>query len=338
MNELNHHGNTNFFVGAYAAAPSLTSWNPAAEGTFLTDVLGLAGVAGLEVPFNGTLHKDDEQWFLQHLRTDAEYVVTTVPGTVARLQVDPAFGLASTSAAGRKAAVEFAGEALEAAHRLSAHTGGSAVRGLELHAAPLADGDHASVSALTDSLAEISDWNWKGVQIVLEHCDAFTPGRSPAKGFMTLEAEAEAVSRANERTGRSIQLAINWGRSVIEQRSPGAALEHIRFLRDAGLLGGLVLSGCADVDTRYGPAWADVHVPPAPPVASGNAHSVSGLSDVLEPASLMTAARIRQCLEAAGMDSRTGFRGIKVAARPHATVDERVAVIAQTLAIASQPG
>lgn len=135
--------------------------------------------------------------------------------------------------------MKFASE-LEAAHRLSTHTGGSAVRVLELHAAPLADGDHASVSALTDSL--------------------------------------------------------------------------------------------------YGPAWADVHVPPAPPATDGNAHSVSGLSDVLERASLMTAARIGECLEAAGTDPRTGFRGIKVAARPHATVDERVAVIAQTLAIARQRG
>jgi hypothetical protein len=338
MNELNDHANTKFFVGAYAAAPSLQSRDPAAEGRFLTGVLGLEGVAGLEVPFNGTLHKDDEAWFLQHLPADAEYVVTTIPGTAARLQIDPTFGLASTSAAGRKAAVAFAGEALEAAHRLCAHTGGSAVRVLELHAAPLADGDQASVAALADSLTEISDWDWQGVQIVIEHCDAFTPGRSPAKGFMTLEAETEAVSRANERTGRSIHLAINWGRSVIEQRSPGAALEHIRFLRDAGLLGGLVLSGCADVDTRYGPAWADVHVPPAPPVTGGNAYGVAGLSGVLEPASLMTAARIRESLDAAGTDPRTGFRGIKVAARPHATVDERVAVIAQTLAIARQPG
>jgi hypothetical protein len=334
MKEMNHHSSSSFFVGAYAAAPSLTNWNPAMEATFLTRVLGLEGVAGLEVPFNGTLHKDDEPWFLNHLPNDAEYVVTTIPGTVARLHIDPAFGLASTSTAGRKAAVAFAGEALDAAHRLSAHTGGSAVRVLELHAAPLADGGLASVAALTDSLVEISDWDWQGVQIVLEHCDAFNSGRSPAKGFMTLEAEAEAVNRANERTGRSIGLVVNWGRSVIEQRAAGAAVEHIRFLRDAGLLGGFVLSGCADVDTRFGPAWADVHVPPSPPETKGNFAGPG----VLEAASLMTPASIRECLEAAGTDPGTGFRGIKVAAPPNSTVDERVAVIAQTLAIARQPG
>ncbi|WP_104172919.1 DUF4862 family protein [Arthrobacter sp. Y81] len=336
MNEPQHPSGTKFFVGAYAAAPSLQGWNPASEGKFLADVLALDGVAGLEIPFTGALHKNDEPWFLQQLPATAEYIVTTIPGTAARLQADPAFGLGSTSAAGRKAAVEFAGEALDAAHRLSAHTGGSGVRVLELHAAPVADGGRTSVSALTDSLTEISAWDWQGVQIVLEHCDAFTPGRPFAKGFMTLEAEVEAVSRANDLTGRSVKLGINWGRSVIEQRRAGAAVEHIRFLRQAGLLGGLVLSGCSDAETRFGPAWADVHVPPAPPQTGGSEPRAYALSGVLEPASLMTADSIRDCLAAAGTDHRTGVRGIKVAAPPHATVDERVDVIAQTLAIARQ--
>jgi hypothetical protein len=334
MNEPKHHNSTKFFVGAYAAAPSLHDWNPADEGKFLTGVLRLDGVAGLEVPFTGNLHKNDEPWFLQHLPVTAEYIVTTMPGTAARLQSDPTFGLASTSTAGRKAAVEFASEALDAAHRLSAHTGGAAVRALELHAAPVAEGDRASVSALTDSLLEISSWDWQGVQIILEHCDAFTPGRPPAKGYMALEAEMEAVSRANERTSRSMTLAINWGRSVIEQRSPGAAVEHVSLLRQAGLLGGLVLSGCSDVDTRFGPAWADVHVPPAPPETGFDLP----WSGVLEAASLMTAESIGECLQAAGTDPGTGFRGIKVAAPPHATVAERVAVIAQTLSIARHHG
>jgi hypothetical protein len=337
MNDPNSHGSSKFFVGAYAAAPGLHGWNPADEGKFLTGVLGLDGVAGLEVPFAGTLHKNDESWFLQHLPATAEYIVTTIPGTAARLQRDPTFGLASTSTAGRKAAVEFAGEALDAAHRLSAHAGGAAIRALELHAAPVAENGRASVSALTDSLVEISSWDWQGVQIVLEHCDAFRPGRPPAKGYMALEAEMEAVSRANERTGRSMTLAINWGRSVIEQRTPVAAVEQVSLLRQAGLLGGLVLSGCSDADTRFGPAWADVHVPPAPPTPESDTSGIFGSSDVLEPASLMTAAHIRECLEAAGTEQRTGFRGIKVAAPPHATVDERVAVIARTLAIARQP-
>lgn len=334
MNDPNSHSSSKFFVGAYAATPSLHDWNPTDEGKFLTGVLGLDGVAGLEVPFTGTLHKNDESWFLKHLPATAEYIVTTIPGTAARLQNDPTFGLASTSIAGRKAAVEFAGEALDAAHRLGAQTGGAAIRALELHAAPVAEGDRASVSALTDSLLEISSWDWQGVQIVLEHCDAFTPGRLPAKGYMALETEMEAVSRANEQTSRSIGLVVNWGRSVIEQRTAGAAVEHISLLRQAGLLGGLVLSGCSDVDTRFGPAWADVHVPPAPPETGFDL----AWSGVLEAASLMTPESILECLQAAGTDPGTGFRGIKVAAPPHATVAERVAVIAQTLSIARRSG
>jgi hypothetical protein len=211
------------------------------------------------------------------------------------------------------------------------------VKVLEIHAAPTATGNRASVSALTDSLMEISDWDWHGARIVLEHCDAFTTGRSPAKGFMPLEAEAEAVNLANDRSGRSIGVAINWARSVIEQRRPKAALEHLTFLRNAGLLGGFVLSGCSDVDTRYGPAWADVHIPPALNGAHKNTHSNASLN-VLEPASLMTGARIRECLVAAGTDAATGFRGIKVAAGPGARLDERVATIAQTLDIARKLG
>ena len=331
MQGSNDHSTTKFIVGAYAAAPSLRVWDAAAEGRFLDSVLALDGVAGLEVPFDIGLHKDDEPWFLQHLPSGRDYIVTTIPGTMARLQNDPLFGLASTSEAGRRAALEFVAEALEAVIRLGECTS-EAVRALEIHAAPVADGNGASVAALADSLTEISDWEWHGAQIVLEHCDAFRSGHSPAKGFMTLAAEAEAVSRVNERSGRSIGLSVNWGRSVIEERRPDAALEHITFLRAAGLLAGLVLSGCAGVDTRYGPAWGDVHVPPAPDLTQDD-EDVTGAIDVLEPASLMTVARVRECLDAAGAGNETGFRGVKVAADPQASAEERVATIAQTIAL-----
>lgn len=61
-----------FFIGAYAAAPSLNGWDPSAEGKFLKSVLELDGVAGLEVPFAGKLHKDDESWFLRQSPEQAE--------------------------------------------------------------------------------------------------------------------------------------------------------------------------------------------------------------------------------------------------------------------------
>ncbi len=74
---------TPYFVGAYAAAPSLARWDPSAEGSFLTSVLALEGVAGLEIPFTGKLHKDDEAWFLRQLPEKANFVVTA-PGEACR--------------------------------------------------------------------------------------------------------------------------------------------------------------------------------------------------------------------------------------------------------------
>ncbi|GAA5197626.1 DUF4862 family protein [Arthrobacter gyeryongensis] len=325
-----------FFVGAYAAAPSLSGWDPSAEGSFLKSVLELDGVAGLEVPFAGKLHKDDESWFLRQLPEQADFIVTTIPGTMARLGSDPGFGLASTSRAGRKAAIDFIRESLNAAGRINESLGRAAVVAVEIHSAPWADGQRASASALAGSLKEISDWQWNGAQIVLEHCDAFVPGQVPSKGFLPLHVEAETVHRVNESSGRSMGIAVNWGRSVIEQRNPDAAPEHINFLRGSNLLGGFVLSGCAGVDTRYGAAWADVHVPPAPPTslrARPDDESPGGL-DVLEPGSLLTVDRMEECLRAAGPASGKDFRGIKVAAPPHATVEQRVAVISKTLDLA----
>jgi Domain of unknown function (DUF4862) len=337
MNTADH---TPFFVGAYAAAPSLSGWDPGAEGRFLASVLALDGVAGLEVPFTGKLHKDDEAWFLRQLPEQARFVVTTIPGTMARLQADKSFGLASTSAPGRRSALDFVKAALDAVKRLNQQLGRPAVVALELHAAPVAVKDAATAAALEASLIELSDWDTAGARLALEHCDALMPNQTPAKGFLALEAEAEAVQRANDATGNPMGMVINWGRSVIEQRRPEAAREHIAYLRDRGLLGGLVFSGCAGVDTRFGEAWADVHVPPVPANAarSGGSNGTGNGTGVelLEPASLLTADRIKECLQAAGTLPETGFHAIKVAAPRGATVDQRVAVISQTLAAMQQ--
>ena len=181
MNGPQHPSATSFFEGAYAAAPSLQGREPPAEGNSWR-FLGWMVSPGWKYRSPVRSTKTMKPWFLQQLPGTAEHIVTTIPWAMAaRLQADPAFGLASTSAAGRKAAVEFAGEALDAAHRLSAHTGGPGVRVLELHAAPVADGGRASVSALTDSLTEISAWEWRSVQIVLDRCDAFIPCWPPAR-------------------------------------------------------------------------------------------------------------------------------------------------------------
>jgi hypothetical protein len=327
-----------YFIGAYAAAPSLLGWDPVAEGKFLASVLALDGVAGLEIPFTGKLHKEDEAWFLRQLPENARFVVTTIPGTMARLQADPGFGLASTSSSGRRSALDFVQDALESVKRLNRQVGRPAVAALELHAAPIAIEDAASAAALEASLTELAGRDTGGARLVLEHCDALMPGQTPAKGFLSLEAEAEAVQRACDATGYPFGMVVNWGRSVIEQRRPEAGREHITYLRDRGILGGVVLSGCSSIDTTYGPAWADVHVPAAPPEPAPARTSDLGVpSDgLLEPGSLLTIERMEECLQAAGPLHETGFRAIKVAAPPKASVEQRVTAIAQSLAVAQQ--
>jgi hypothetical protein len=326
------------FVGAYAAAPSLSGWNPKDEEKFLASVLALGGVAGLEVPFTDKLHKYDEAWFLQQLPEHAQFVVTTIPGTMARLEADKSFGLASTSESGRRSALDFVEEALEAVKRLNHQMGKPSVVALELHAAPVAFGGAATAAALEASLKEISCWDTDGARLVLEHCDALMPDHTPAKGFLALELEAQAVKKAVDATGNPMGVVINWGRSVIEQRRPEAAQEHIAFLRSCDLLGGVVFSGCAEVDTRFGHAWADVHVPPAPAKAIAPRASQGTNTDqnLLEPDSLLTADRIKSCLQAAGTLPDTGFRAIKVAAPPKASMDQKVTVISQALAAVRQ--
>lgn len=322
-----------FFIGAYAAAPSLNGWDPSAEAKFLHSVLNLKGVAGLEVPYTNALHKYDEKWFLQQLPQHANFILTTIPGTMAHLETQPDFGLASTSPAGRQQAIDFVRTALQAVDRVNNTLGRAAVQALQIHAAPVAHHGRATSTALTESLQDIADWDWHEASIVLEHCDALIPGRTPAKGFLTLPQEAEAVERANAATGKNITMAINWGRSVIEQRRPEAALEHLHFLNEADLLGGLTISGCSAVMTRYGDAWADVHVPPTPPSNVSDIDGGDSRDDVFDEKSLLTFERLQRCLEAAGPQSET-FRAIKVAAPPNAGVDQRVSAIAGTLALA----
>ena len=57
-----------------------------------------------------------------------------------------------------------------------------------------------------------------------------------------------------------VGITINWGRSVIEGRDVKAPVEHIRMVKKAGLLRGLMFSGVSK-DGPYG-AWLDSHAPP----------------------------------------------------------------------------
>jgi Domain of unknown function (DUF4862) len=327
-------------LSAYAAAPALDAWIPSDEADFLAAASRLPGVAGLEVPFYGDrLHKYDGGWFLNQARNlppGLRFTITTIPDTMDRLADNPGFGLASTDAEGRQAALASAANAAEAVRRLNDAAGCAAVLAVHLFSAPrpstsagVVDGGR-STEALQESLAELAGYAWEGATPVLEHCDAARTstarpaGVGPwAKGFLPIEAEIAAVLAADAGIG----LALNWARSVIEQRDVRAPLRHLKLARDTGLLAGVVLSGCAPRATRFGGVWDDTHLPPAS----------------LEADSLLTTGRIREMADMLGQGAHAHhrpppLRGLKVSAPPGSPVAERISILSGSIAAVRSAG
>ncbi|NUL46436.1 DUF4862 family protein [Cellulosimicrobium funkei] len=327
---------TPLVIGAYSAAPSKSGWDPQQEKRYFDALSSLPGVTGYEVPFTETLHKYDENWLFDNLRHDSDIVVTLLSGTLARLKSCPYFGLASTYESGRRAAMAYTAEAAAAVRRLNRAFGREAVVAVEVHAAPKLENGASSYEALHASLVEMASLDWGGARLVVEHCDAPAGNRAPAKGLLPLSVEIEAVAKAREVTGTDLGIGLNWGRSVIETRDPYGATAHIKEAGKAGVLAGFVFSGCSDAPTDFGDAWADVHVPLAPDPSTANCDFApkSGAS-ALEPLSLLGTLEVRECLEATLQYPGIDYLGVKVSARPRATVEDRIAVIAQSVELVS---
>ena len=98
---------------------------------------------------------------------------------------------------------------------------------------------------------------------------------------------------------------MNWGRSVIEGHDPHTAAVHIETARRAGVLSGVMFSGCSPQETKFGYAWIDAHLPPqeiqdAPKSSLSDRHQIQG------------------CLSAAGSPAMVGFKiGLPAAATSH---------------------
>ena len=245
-------------LGAYAASPCHSSWDPAAETAYY-DGLKRLDLAGLEHPYWDRLHRFDDAWFLDHLHPDWTIVLTTLPGTMHFLKEDSYFGLASADAGGRARALGL----LEGARRVISHMhkylGKRVVKAVEIHSAPrLGAGAKSSLEAFAASLSDLRARDWDGATLLVEHCDKHVPERSPDKGFLSIEDEAVAVRLSTGAT--PVQLLINWGRSVIETRSIEGPLKHLRRAREAELLGGLFFSGAVQSHPLYGD-WRDSHAP-----------------------------------------------------------------------------
>jgi|CXWL01.1.fsa_nt_gi hypothetical protein len=289
-------------VAAYACSASL---DVSAE-TALYNGLADLGVAGLEQPFFGSLHRRDDAWLLDRLRPDWTFVFTLLPGVMDRLKDDPRFGLASADKDGRSRALDFAESARRTIEHLNGYLGRRAVIAVQLHSAPRLTNARSSVEAFADSLSQLRGRDWMDAALLVEHCDAVVSGRSPDKGFMNLEDELSAVKLSAGKT--PIKFSINWGRSALETRSVQGPIDHIRRAVKGGQLGALFFSGVAAEHPDYG-AWKDSHVP----------FSTSC------PASLLTPAAVKAALAAA---AHCPIYGLKLQTLPHTLdVPQRLAVI-----------
>lgn len=293
-----------FHVGAYAASAGLDEAAEAALYAGLADM----GVAGLEQPFYGTLHRRDESWLISQIRPDWSLVMTLLPGFFDLMNDDKHYGLASADPDGRKRALDFAESARRAVENLHRALGRRAVRAVMVHSAPRLGGSGAksSLERFADSLTTLRGRDWQGASLLVEHCDAAVPGHAPDKGFMRIEDDVMAIKLSSGAT--PIGLAINWGRSAVETRSAEGPLEHLRRAAQAEVLGALFFSGVTRAHPEYG-EWRDWHAP----------FSTSC------PESLMTPAAAKAALaEAPGCP----IVGLKLQTKPATmTVPERLAVI-----------
>ncbi|WP_049721477.1 DUF4862 family protein [Gilvimarinus polysaccharolyticus] len=312
-----------YYVGAYASSPCTAGWDPQLETSFYGELKSFGNIKGLEHPFLGEkLHAHDDEWFLSNIAPEWSFVFTCVPGTMAAIGKTPEFGIASDDAAGREQALAFMAKARDAIAKLNAHAGRQVVTAIEMQTAPNQGKARSSAASLKASLEAMLSWDWQGARIVIEHCDSYIDGQVPAKGFLTLADEIQAIQAVNKQLDANVGIVINWGRSVIEARSVTGALDHIKQAKAAGLLAGLMFSGVSDQDTPYG-AWSDTHMPAAQ----------SASSSVGATGSLMSEAQMHQCMQAADAKS-LDILGIKLGVRPkEASVAERLAYNREALAI-----
>lgn len=287
-------------VGAHAAMPS----ERGDQEAFYAGLAERNLATALEIPFSDSIHEDLD-WFVSQVRGRFRHgVVTALPGTVRRLAEEPAIGLASTDDEGRRAAVEWITGVRRAAEELNQRTGEETVSFIHIHSAP---GVRASADAFQRSLADLEADDRFRAEVVIEHCDAYSPIFPGDKRFLSLITELAVADECG--------FAINWGSSAIEWQNPDRPRQHVEILAETGRLRGLIFSGVAAVDTRWGRAWADLQLP----------------LSTDEPASLMTPQRVTDCVSSAG--DRVAYLGARVKAPAGANVETRLKVVASVVGL-----
>lgn len=298
-----------FTYAAYNAAPDGLAASVQEEGEWYHLLRAEPLIGGLELGFLHGLHPHGIERLSALLDPGWRNIVTAMPHTLAAVAEDPSYGLASADSDGRRRAVDDVARLRDEVLTLREALGTPAVTTVELQCAPSVAAGAAGGTHLASSLIEIAGWDWAGVRLLVEHSDAATPAHAPAKGWLSLDEEIDAVRTASARSGAPIGQAVNWGRSVIETRTPHGAVDHLERLRTAGTLCGFTVSGVSGQPTSRSLPWEDVHL---------------AIADI-DPESLLTTAALVAAVAVAG-PARPWQVGVKVGA-PVAptTLEERLA-------------
>ena len=313
-----------YYVGTYATSPVLFNWDPILATKYMDEIKCVDLIKGLEHPFWGnSLHKFDDDWFLNNIDKNWDFIFTCIPGTMMEMSKNPHFGLASDDDEGRLAAVDFIYQANKAVNKLNNFLGRKAVQVITLHSAPNRSVENVTSSkkSFLKSLQEISKLNWYDVKLMVEHCDAWNGKHTPEKGFLNLEDEIEVLEELNmSEEFNAIGVFLNWGRSVIEGRNTDTILQHIRLAKQNNLLKGLFFSGCSDKESPWG-IWKDTHMPPLK----------TGSNRYFADESLMSRDKIKETLMESEAD-KLDYLGIKLLdALPDSSVKRRVGINQETL-------
>ena len=289
-----------FVVGAYPMLPPDDKDRRGAAALYAA-LADLGWVDGIELPFREALDAP-EPWLAEQLAGRfTQCVITAIPGTMGRAGADPAFGLASPDDDGRSQALAYTRTLLEAVDRLHEAAGQQVVTRVELHSAPhhqaCAKAFHASLSELAEDFAS------RSLGMIVEHCDAEGGVGPSEKAFLPLSQEIVACRDT------PALITVNWGRSVIETHDPATPEHHVRELVEAGLLGGVMISGAGPEKTQWAWAWADAHLPLAE-------H---------EPTSWLTPERVAATMQAAG--GSQVYEGLKINTPANASLEEKLAWI-----------
>ncbi|MDO4664929.1 MAG: DUF4862 family protein [Actinomycetaceae bacterium] len=284
-----------FLVGAYASVPS----GRQLQEDYYRLLSEQPWVSGIELPFPGDLENNWE-WLMSQIPQHWDFnTITAIPGTMQSVWKNSKFGLASTDFEGRQAALSFFKVVNARVHDLHDRSGRKLISAVQIHSAPT---NSAHYSSFKDSVYELSEWDWSGAELVIEHCDSPSIGRKPEKGFLKIEDEIAIAKEIG------IGVHINWGRSCLEERDSQAPLRHLRKASERNVLSGIIFSGVSDKATEYGYEWIDGHVP----------------MSLDEPKSLMGKTEIAACTQ----NARSGkYFGAKICVPTSASLRARIAMI-----------